>query len=95
MNATVLAELDAQLATGACWPGEYYPQPCERRARAFAHFAMLMTEGCRQVVSGPHAPAEIQLFWTVYSGEFGAEIMRRRAPKPPQKGLLRRLVDAL
>jgi hypothetical protein len=89
MSATILEKLDAQLATGPDWPGEYLNRPCERRARAFSSFCMLMVEGARQVVTGPGAPLEIELFWHVFGGDFGREVVRHRAeaeppPKPPK-----------
>ena len=89
MSAEALAELDAQLGGGPAWPGSYFPEIRERRARAFAHFGMLMTEGVRISVSGPGVPKEIQIFWHVMSGRFGEEVMASRAVPPPP-GLLRR-----
>lgn len=88
------AELDARLDHGPAWPGDYYPKPCERRARTFAHFGMMMVEGGRLVVGGKHVPSEVALFWHVFDGAFGREVMSARKP-PPERARLRRLVDAV
>ncbi|WP_284943738.1 hypothetical protein [Acidisoma cladoniae] len=97
LRPDLLAALDARLASGPAWPGDYYPQACERRARAFEHFAMLFDEGCRQIIAGDHVPSEIQLFWYVYSGGFGREIMSKRASKraPRRSGILSRMKASL
>lgn len=79
MRDDILDELDERLSTGPAWPGDYYPRAKERRARAFEFFCMVFTEGCRQVVVGPGVPFEIELFWSVYSGDFGREILDLRA----------------
>ena len=91
LRPALLEELDAQLSSGPPWPGDYYRRPCERRARAFANFAMLLTEGCQQVCVGPAVPAEIELFWGVYNGDVGQEIMRARAPR--RSGILSRVTS--
>lgn len=88
-----LADLDAQLATGPAWPGDYYPLPWERRARAFAAFGVAMTEGMRMTVSGPHVPHEVRLFWHVFDGSFAGEVMRTR--NRPAPGRLRRALATI
>lgn len=85
MSPEVLAELDAALAAGPAWPGDYHPRPKERRARAFACFAMLLTEGCRLPMV-PGGPSEAALFWHVYSGAFARELL---ASPPERKVTLR------
>ena len=83
LRRDILDALDARLATGPPWPGDYYPRVKERRARAFTHFAMMLTEGCQQVAVGPSVPYEVGLFWSVYNGDFGREVMQARAPRRP------------
>jgi hypothetical protein len=92
LRPDLLAALDARLATGPDWPGDYYPRPCERRARAFSYFAMSLIEGCRAVVAGPAAPIESQIFWLVYSGTFGREMIAARSPK---RGIIPRAMGLL
>jgi len=43
--AEALAPLDAALAHGQPWPGDYLPRHVERRARAFAALALAADEG--------------------------------------------------
>ena len=97
MSSAVLTDLDACLADGPPWPGDYLSRPCERRARAYESFAMMLEEGCRVIVEGRGVPPEIQLFWGVFSGGFGREVMFALAPKrrplrPPLSERLRALM---
>ncbi len=83
MSEDWLALLDAQQARGPDWPGDYASGIRERRARALEAFCGLLTERCRVVVSGLAAPIEHQIFWYVYSGDLGREVMALRRSPPP------------
>lgn len=89
----LLADLDARLALGPAWPGDYLGTPCERRARAFASFGGYLVEGGRVTVGGSGTPFESDLFWYVFSGGLAAEVQALRAPRKP--GLLRRAAALL
>ena len=87
--------LDLRLADGPAWPGTYYPEAWERRARAFASFGMLIVESpgmadafAAQVAMGA-APPEIEIYWHVISGAFGKEIMAARQPPPPKHAIVK------
>ena len=85
----LLAALDRQLASGPRWPGSYWSDVRERRARAFASWGTYSIEGGRTVVDGPGALLESQLFWKLLSGELGTEVLAGRVPERPS--LLSRL----
>lgn len=91
----LLSQLDAQLATGMAVPSGVFSSAWERRARAFEHFASYMIEGGRMNVAGEHIPFEVRLFWHVFSGDFGCEVMRARAATSPKPGRLRRMWNAV
>lgn len=95
MSSQILEDIDTRLmSAGPAWTGDYLPRRCERRARAFESFCTYITEGGRVHVFDS-SPVELKIFWSVYNGDFGREIMQLRKPKLQKRSLLRRLIAAI
>jgi hypothetical protein len=82
---------DKLCASGPEWAGDYMPNRSERTARAFEGFACSLFEGVSLEISTP----ETRLFWHVYSGELGRQIMQQMQPVPERTGALRRVLSAV
>ncbi|CAO3460770.1 hypothetical protein [Azospirillum argentinense] len=89
LRREALAAVDAHVQRGSRWANHaYLNEADERRARAYAHYAMLWDEGCSVPVDtsdidigrlGLGKMDHLRVFWSVYSGGAAREIQRRTA----------------